>query len=136
MKSVLLLFSLLMSLLVSGCSVRTSLQKNFSLPTDLEETAQREIAAAVFRTMQSQSFADDVKQKFPTVTREQLLRTNLGWKVFVTDRTRGSYIIVSVNDTSNFPEAEAVLDFSLAFAKQQADQLVAQAYAQGKRKMP
>jgi hypothetical protein len=132
------IFTLLSLVALFGCvRMQQSIYKRYELPKDLDHDTQVKIAMDVFRTMQSQPFAEEVRRKFPDVTQAQLMKTDLRWDVVTTTApSRAFFISFGVKDTRDFPQAEAIVDFFLEFGKREAEKLIQHAYERKKKAEP
>lgn len=130
----LLFFAVALVLLAIGCvRVEKSIYQRFELPKNLDPQTEQQVVRGVAEAMRSQLFVDELRRKFPTVTQNQLLKTDIRWDVVSgTDGTRAFFISFGVKDTTDFPEAERIVDFFLEYGSNQARLLVEKAKKQKK----
>jgi hypothetical protein len=126
------LFIGLIVILAAGCTIRKSIYKRFERPKDLDEATEQRVVWGVVQAMRSQPFVDELKKRFPSVTQAQLLKTDIRWDVIKTigaTPSRSFFISVGVKDTTDFPDAPALVEFFHAYGKAEAEELVAKEYA-------
>ncbi len=111
--------------LFGGCvRVQRSHYQRFELPKNLDSQSEQRIFFGVVDAMRSEPFVGELKKRFPSVTQAQLLNTDIRWDVVTTGSTRSFFISVGVKDTSDFPEAKALVDFFFEYGQAQARSLV------------
>ena len=126
MNRVILSLLLLAMLLIPACTVRQSIYQRFELPKGLEEATEQRVFRGVVQAMRSQPFVDELKKRFPSVTQAQMLKTDIRWDVVKTTApSRSFFISFGVKDTTEFPEAAALVDFFLEYGKGEAQKLLA-----------
>jgi hypothetical protein len=124
MKPSLLSFVCVVALLVAGCTFNRSLYKRFPLPKGIDQPTAQRVFSGVVQAMRSQPFVDELKKRFPSITQQQLLKTDTRFEWFETSGQRSYFVAFGVKDLSGFPEAEALIDFAIEYGKTEAQKLL------------
>ncbi len=117
-------FLCLTALLISGCSVSRSVYKRFPLPKGTDEPTAQRVFAGVVQAMRSQPFVDEIRKRFPQITQQQLLKTDIRFEWFATSGERTYSVAFGVKDISAFPDADSLIDFALEYGKAEAQKLL------------
>jgi hypothetical protein len=121
----LIAFFLVAAVIMAGCTARQSLYKRFELPQGLDEATEQKVFAGIVQAMRSQHFINELKKRFPAIRQSQLLKTDIRWDVVKTTTPSRSFLIsFGVKDTTDFPDAEALVAFCLEYGEAEAQKLL------------
>ncbi len=110
--------------LVSSCTFRSSHYKRFPLPKDIDQPTAEKIFSNVVQAMRSQPFVDELKKRFPNITQQQLLKTDIRFEWVETSGNRMYRVAFGIKDLSGFPDAEALIDFAIEYGKTEMEKLL------------